>query len=158
MRTLPLTLVAASLLAAACGMDETTARKEATARKLPPTETQLIAQTKAGQDTSAQLLISSGVNPNARQGNGVTVLMLASFQGQHDTAKALIEKGADVNAVANGYNALGFAVEKGDLVMLKMLMAAGADPGAVPTGGRSAVQRAAGRSDEAALLAILQSK
>ena len=38
------------------------------------------------------------------------------------------------------------------------VLAAGADPQQVPANGKSAVQRARGRSDEAALLAILQPK
>ncbi len=158
MRILALTLALSSLFLTACSMDEETARKKAASQKLPPTETQLLAQTKAGQQQSAKLLVDSGVNPNTRQGNGVTVLMLAAFNGQQETARALIDKGAEINAVANGYNALGFAVEKGDVAMIKLLLAAGADPQQVPANGKSAVQRARGRSDEAALLAILQPK
>jgi ankyrin repeat protein len=146
-------LILLGLLLAACGMDEQAAREAAKSKQLPPTEQQLMAKIKeGGHDKEGKLLVEAGVNPNAAQSNGVTVLMAAAFNGQHNTAKALLEKGADVKGHSGGYDALGFAVEKGDVPMVKLLVDHGADPQWVPPAGKSAVQRAKERPDGAALL------
>lgn len=156
MRFICMSAMLFSLALAGCGMNEQEARQTAQEKKLPPTEVQLMNQTKAGSDKDAKLLVEAGVNPNTRQANGMTVLMSAAFNGQVETAKSLLAHGAEVNATAKGYNALGFAVEKGDVAMIKLLMSHGADPKQVPEEGKSAEARARGRGDAAALLSAMQ--
>lgn len=154
-RTL-LALAALALLAACGAPNEQSARQTAKKQGLPPTETQLLSQLQEpGHDAQARLLVEAGVNPNARLANGTTALMLAAFNGAAETAAALLAKGADVQAHAGGYDALGFAVEKGDVAMVSLLVGHGADPQRVPPEGKSAVQRAQQRADAAALLAAM---
>lgn len=58
----------------------------------------------------AGMLIEKGVDVNAKNKFGHTVLMLAAKQGNAPLMKLLIEKGADVNARSdNGTTALGYA-------------------------------------------------
>lgn len=145
-----------SLALAGCSVNEQEARQAVQEKKLPPTEVQLMNQTKVGNDKDAKMLVEAGVNPNTRQANGMTVLMSAAFNGNIETAKSLLAHGAEINATAQGYNALGFAVEKGDVAMVKLLMAHGADPKQVPENGKSAEVRARARSDASALLSAMQ--
>lgn len=119
------------------------ARAKLAQKNVQPTEANLLAQTKSPKnEDTAKLLVLSGVDPNATQANGMTVLMSAVFNGQEDVARALIEKGARVDATAQGFNALSLAVERDNTGMIKLLMAAGADPRVRPPGGSSAIEKA----------------
>lgn len=103
----------------------------------------LLASTKSEKSKkTAELLVTAGVDPNARQANGMTALMSAAFNGQEDVVKALLEKGADVKLDAAGFNALSLAVEHGNKTIVKMLLAAGADPKVRPGAGLSALEKA----------------
>ena len=66
---------------------------------------------------------------NAKDSIGRTPLMLAAINGDPDRVKALIAKGADVNAQDNNQHrtALMFAANKGSADCVKALIAAGAD-------------------------------
>jgi ankyrin repeat protein len=132
------------LVVAACGeRTPAEAQKKLTEMQVAPTPEALIAKTKdaRGEDV-AKMLVQAGVDPNARQANGMTALMSAVFNDQVDTAKALIERGADVHADAKGFNALSLAVERNNPVMVKLLLAAGAKPAARPAGGLSPLEKA----------------
>lgn len=61
--------------------------------QVPVSPEALIAKTKdtKNQDV-AKMLVQAGVDPNARQENGMTALMSAAFNGQHDVARALLQK------------------------------------------------------------------
>jgi ankyrin repeat protein len=131
------------VLLAACGRSPEEAKKQLAEMKVPPTAETLIAKTKEakGEDV-AKMLVEAGVDPNARQENGMTALMSAAFNGKHDVAKALLEKGAQVNADAKGYNALSLAVERDDKAMAELLLANGAEAKTRPSGGLSALEKA----------------
>ena len=45
-----------------------------------------------------KVLLDAGVDPDARDQNGTTVLMYAAYKGHIEIAKTLIGKGADINA------------------------------------------------------------
>lgn len=56
-------------------------------------------------------------------------LIAAVKAGEHETAKMLIERGADVNQQdEQGWTPLNFAAGRGDLPMAKLLVENGADP------------------------------
>ena len=156
-RSVLMTLCAALLLAG-CGRDTPeTARKKLTKLQVEQSPEVLIASTKTPKtEEVAQMLVVAGVDPNARQPNGMTVLMSAVFNQQFDTAKALLAKGADVKLDAGGYNALSLAAEKGDREMAKLLLANGADPALRPQGGMSALEKAQ-HWQNAAMVELLQS-
>lgn len=130
-------------LLAACGPSPEEAKKKLTEMQVPQTAESLVAKTKdAKAGDVAKMLVQAGVDPNARQENGMTVLMSAVFNGQEDVARALIEKGAQVNADARGYNALSLAVERNDAGLVKLLLASGAEAKTRPPGGLSALEKA----------------
>lgn len=153
-----LLLLPALLALAACQPTPEQAKEKLAKMNVPQTDAALLAQTKSSKtEDVARLLVTAGVDPNARQANGMTVLMSAVFNNQFDTAKALIEKGADVKADAKGFNALSLAVEKGNKDMVKLLLAHGADPMARPGSGLSALEKAQ-QQQKAELVELLQEK
>jgi ankyrin repeat protein len=85
----------------------------------------------------------------------MTALMSAAFNGQEDTAKALIARGANVHADAKGFNALSLAVERNNMAMVKLLLAAGAKPTVRPPQGLSALEKAEQRQN-ADMIALLK--
>lgn len=139
-----MTMTMAVLVLAGCAPDTPEqAREKLSQQSVPQTEKSLLAKTKdAKSEDIAERLVRAGVNPNARQPNGMTALMSAVFNGQEDVAKALVEKGADVQASAKGFNALSLAVERGDKGMVKWLLSVGADANVRPSGGLSALEKA----------------
>lgn len=147
-----------AMLLLGCGPDTPDeAKAKLTRQNVPLTNEALLAKTKdAKSEDVAKMLVTAGVDPNARQANGMTALMSAVFNGQEDVAKALLEKGADVKLDAAGFNALSLAVEHGDKKMVKLLLAAGADPKARPGAGLSALEKAQQRGDKD-MVELLQS-
>lgn len=141
---IPALCVAALALLAACGdPSPETARKKLAEKNIAVDGKTLIEQTKHEQaQADAKLLVIAGADPNATQANGMTALMSAVFNGQADVARALIERGADVNASARGFTALRLAVEKGNKDMISLLLSKGADPALRPPGGSSAIDYA----------------
>ena len=151
--------VAVMLLPALAGCAPDTpeqAKKNLSQLSVPQTENSLLAKTKnAKSENVAEMLVRAGVNPNARQANGMTALMSAVFNGQEDVAMLLVKKGADVQASAKGFNALSLAVERGDKSMVKWLLSVGADANARPDGGLSALEKAQ-QQQKTELMEILQ--
>jgi ankyrin repeat protein len=149
-------MVLLAMLLAGCGRETPDeAKQKLEEMKVAQTPAALIASTKTEKSEKvAELLVNAGVDPNARQANGMTALMSAVFNGQEDAVKALLEKGADLKLNAGGYNALSLAVERGNKSMVKMLLEAGAHPKARPKGGMSALEiaRQKGRTDLVELL------
>lgn len=133
---------------AACGRSPEEAKKKLAEIRVPQTPESLIATTKDAKNQDvAKMLVQAGVDPNARQENGMTALMSAAFNGQHDVAKALLEKGAQVNAEARGFNALSLAVERGDKAMAALLLEHGAAARTRPANGTSALEKAQQRQN-----------
>lgn len=151
-------LLPALIVLAACQPTPEQAKEKLAKMNVPQTEAALLAKTKdVKSEDVAKLLVAAGVDPNARQANGMTALMSAVFNNQLDTAKALIEKGADVKLDAAGFNALSLAVEKGNKDMVKLLLAHGADPKARPGSGLSALEKAQ-QQQKTELIELLQEK
>lgn len=154
----PMVTVLLVMLLAGCGRETPEEAKQKLEKmKVAQTPVALLASTKSDKSEKvAELLVTAGVDPNARQANGMTALMSAVFNGQEDVAKVLLEKGADVKLNAAGYNALSLAVERGNKSMVKLLLEAGANPKARPKAGLSALEVAKqqGKTD---LVELLQS-
>jgi ankyrin repeat protein len=81
---------------------------------------------------------------------------LASYRGQTDVVKLLLERGAAVNAreKRNGLSSLSHAVGRGEKELVSVLLAHGADPLLKDADGRTALERAEanGASEIVALL------
>ena len=83
------------------------------------------------------LLVAGGADVRARSKVGETALMDVAARGDLAAAKLLLERGADVNAVDHrGYTALVLAAHfDGDAAeLVRLLLAAGADPRAIAEG------------------------
>lgn len=102
----------------------------------------------------AELLLEAGANANVRSALGNTALMLAARPANsHRAVKALLSKGAEVNATnIGGATALMAAAAGGDRESVKLLLSRGAavnaspaasQPGFIFGGGRSALMWAA---------------
>src|SRR5690606_40243982 len=76
-----------------------------------------------------QQLLDAGADPNAANADGQTPLMLAALTGSVDVARALVAKGADVDALEQwtGQNALMWASAYKHGEMTKFLIESGAD-------------------------------
>ena len=91
----------------------------------------------------------------ARDSNGWTPLMTASYRGHTSIVKALLAAGADVNAANNdGETALILACEDGHLEAARALVAAGANVNAADQGGRTPLNCARGHHNATANPAI----
>lgn len=121
---------------------------------------------------AAKALIEQGASVNVAAGTEhVTPLMVAASQAtvgeaakeierrqglrSTDIASALIEHGADVNAVnAHGVTALMIAAARGNIPMLGLLLEAGADPARKSEAGKTALDIAHDNLNEDAVKSI----
>jgi uncharacterized protein len=106
--------------------------------QIAPSETELRiyaglhAAAAEGDAAAIARLIAAGEKPNIQDSRSRTPLHVATFFAQHDAARALIRLGANVNArERQRFDALTIAAAAGDLEMVDMLLAAGADPRAI---------------------------
>lgn len=94
-----------------------------------------------GEESSAEVLLDRGADPNAVATNpALTVMPLHSAAaGAHaGVVKLLIERGADVNATqGGGFTALHSAAQNGDSDSVEALLEAGADRTARDDQGRT---------------------
>ena len=89
-------------------------------------------------------LANKGANPNIADNRGVTPLTLASSLGFFEGDDALIKAGARVDEPNEaGETPLITAVHRRDTQMMRVLLAAGADPDRADNSGRSAREYAA---------------
>jgi len=96
-------------------------------------------------------LLSRGIDPNVRDRNGQTGLMLAAHAGHLSAAQLLIDSGANLNLTAKyGLSAVMLAVIAGHKEVAQALAHAGADltlrgTGAPSFAGMTVADLAAGR-------------
>ena len=93
-------------------------------------ETALMFAARAGDLTSAKLLVAAGANVNDQDAWGVSATVLAVHSGYRDLAEFLLEKGADPNQAAAGFTALQEAIMRRDEQLVSALLGHGADPNA----------------------------
>lgn len=127
---------------------------------------------ESGKFLAAKALIEVGANVNAVAGSDrITPIMVAASQlavGENakeierrqglrstDIATALVERGANVNAVnAHGVTALMIASARGNIPMLGLLLEAGADPNLKSKAGKTAIDIARENLNEDAVKSI----
>lgn len=93
-----------------------------------------------GHNKCVKLLLDAGALPEATNGSGYTALMRASYHGQSEITKLLLEAGAKVDTQTtqnNGSNSLMFAAWCGHRDAIKILLAAGANIEARDAYGRT---------------------
>lgn len=131
----------------------------------------LLKAAEAGETAKVSALLSRGADANAGNsirvpGSPLTALMLAVVHGHVETARALIEKGANVNANADfpdkgitvpqkGVTALMQAAASGDLPMVKLLVEHAADVNARDADGATALM---GTTDGKVVAYLLEHK
>jgi ankyrin repeat protein len=92
--------------------------------------TPLLFAARQGDIESGRILLAAGAKVDDLAPIGATALVVAAHSGQGAFAAMLLEKGADANASGAGYTALHAAVLRGDLDLVKALLARGANPNA----------------------------
>lgn len=83
---------------------------------------------KEGNLSQVNMLLNSGVNPEALDDYGLTPLMSAAAAGQTEVVKGLLNRGASINALHNNNDtALMKAAMNGHAAVVKELLNRGAD-------------------------------
>ena len=119
------------------------------------TDYSLIDAIKRRDTKAADSLIAKHVNINATLPDGATALAWAVFLDLEDTARKLIETGADVNTKGDyGETPLTLALANGNVALTARLLKAGADPKATRWNGETTLMIAAnaGSVEEVKLL------
>ena len=116
--------------------------------KPQPTAAQGLWRIAETNDTDAvAAILATGVDINARNGHGMTVLMRAAALGRVRMVRSLLEHGADPNLSRNDqFTALLLAAFFGHEEIVKILIAHGADRTAVTRFATSAQMWAAART------------
>src|SRR5579883_623078 len=95
-------------------------------RETKPIAVELFTAIKNGDATAIRTLLDNGADVNARDAEGNTPLILASFYGSPECVELLIERGADVNA-ANKAGVTALIRAATSYEKTRMLLAAGAN-------------------------------
>jgi ankyrin repeat protein len=85
-------------------------------------ETALMFAARVGDLASAKLLVGAGANVNDTDAWGVSATTLAAHSDFRDVAEFLLDKGADPNAAAAGFNALHNAIMQRDEKLVASLL------------------------------------
>ncbi len=103
----------------------------------------------AGDAESARLFIEAGFDPDMKDSRGNPLLTVAVRANYPEIVEILLEAGADVDHLSGdrGYSPLMDAAQKGDLAILEILLAHGADASIRSKDGQTALILAAGRGD-----------
>lgn len=103
-----------------------------------------------------RFLLGRGANPNLADKNGVTALQLASALGWSDGVEILVGNGASVDVSnAAGETPLISAIHRRDVVLVRALLKAGANPDRSDNSGRTARDYAALLGPQSAIVAEL---
>jgi ankyrin repeat protein len=94
--------------------------------------TGLHAAAARGDAVEIRRLLAQGLAPDLRDGHGRTPLHVAAFQSRYEGARALVQGGADPNALdAQRYDIATIAAVKDDVAMVKLALALGTRSGNV---------------------------
>ena len=94
----------------------------------PTGETVLMTAALTGRTAAVDLLLNAGADPGAREtSHGQSALMWAVSEGHLETARTLIDHGADVHAAtSSGFTPVMFAARRGDVNLARLLLSTGA--------------------------------
>lgn len=90
--------------------------------------TPLLFAAQQGTAETVTLLLAAGADVNDAAPEGTSALVVAAHGGHGAVCALLLERGADVDAAGAGYTALHAAVLRGDVELVKRLVARGANP------------------------------
>lgn len=77
----------------------------------------------------AELLLTHGVDIDARAAQGITALQLSIWARRDELTELLLAYGADIHSVDDyGWSALSYAADQADVKTVRHLLAAGVDP------------------------------
>ena len=94
--------------------------------------TGLHAAAARGDAVEIRRLLSQGLAADLRDGHGRTPLQVAAFQSRYEGVRALVQGGADPNAIdAQRYDIATIAAVKDDVAMVKLALALGTRSGNV---------------------------
>lgn len=93
--------------------------------------TPLLFAARNGDLASARVLLDAGADVNDTVAAGMSALVVAAHSNHGGLAEYLLERGADPNAAKAGYTALHAAVLRGNVDLVKALLAHGADVNAL---------------------------
>ena len=113
-----------------------------------------------GYKAIVDAMLTSGIDVNIRNTDGMTPLMIAAEAGHTDVVESLLNKGAHVNARSKnkyipGETALMNAAEKGHTDTVQVLLANGADANARDKKGRSPLMEAVKGRENMVIKALL---
>lgn len=101
--------------------------------QVPPSSAEMIAYTgyleAASRNDVVKIneLAAQGIKPDTRDGHGRTPLHVATFAGHHAAMRALVDAGADPNALENDrYDIVTIAAVDNDVPTLKLALELGA--------------------------------
>lgn len=105
---------------------------------------ELFQLTRTGNAQRVGKLLDIGLVPNLRDGQGNSLLMLASYHGHHELTRLLLLHGGDPQLPNDrGQIPLAGAAFKGDLEMARLLIEFGADVNATSPDGKTPLMFAA---------------
>jgi ankyrin repeat protein len=110
-----------------------------------------------GDTATVKMLLTSGEDVNAAQGDGMTALHWAARRGDAALVSMLLAAGANVRAMTRlgGYTPLIMAAELGHTPSIEALIAAGADPKSATASGVTALMLAAASGQADAVKALI---
>ncbi|RYX84436.1 ankyrin repeat domain-containing protein [bacterium] len=105
---------------------------------------ELFRMVRAGDSEGLGRLLQMGLVPNLRDGQGNSLLLLASYNGHYDLTRVLLEHGGDPQLGNDrGQIPLAGAAFKGDLPMAQLLLDYGAEINAASPDGKTPLMFAA---------------
>ena len=118
-------------------------------------EPALVSAVRNNEQSLVSSLLSSGADPNARQGDGSTALHWAAHRNNEEVAQSLLDAGANVDASNElGATPLWLAASNGSEILVEKLLSAGANPNVRLKMGETPLMSAsrAGNADTVVLL------
>ena len=132
------------------------AQRPMTAAPSPDHVAAVMARARDGEIDALTRLLSSGVSPNVRDGDGFTPLMAAVVNDRISAARLLLDRGAEINARARGgLTALMLAIINERPAAVTLLLDRGADVNAQSGAGWTALTFAAWKGDAAVVHALM---
>ena len=132
------------VLFARCGKSRDTARAELDSKRIPFTDQEFANRVRQHDLETVKLFLAAGINPDARNAEGATILMEVVQAGDMKAIAILLNNGADPTAKdLKGSTALHLAMLVGNNESAQMLLEKGADANASNHDGETPLMIAA---------------